>query len=249
VAEEWDARTYDRVSEPQARWGASVVERLGGAQRVLDAGCGSGRVTEQVLRRHPGVRVVALDNSQAMLDQARERLAPWAGRVEFVRADLAAPLPPFGPFDTGFSTAVFHWIADHQALFRSLASVLGHGGRLVAQWGGHGNIASVVDAMARVGLATDMWNFATEQETARRLARAGFESVRVWSHADPAVFDSRRSLEEFLDKVVLFEALAGLTRDDRRRAVAAVADKLDGLTIDYVRLNAEATLRAPAAQG
>ncbi len=74
---DWNAVSYDKVADPQARWGAEVLERLPliGDETVLDAGCGTGRVTELLLARLPGGRVVALDASGAMLEQARGRLA------------------------------------------------------------------------------------------------------------------------------------------------------------------------------
>ena len=75
---DWDGATYDRVAGPMTRWGASVLERLPlrGDETVLDAGCGSGRVTEQLLDRLPDGRVIALDASPSMVDAARDRLAP-----------------------------------------------------------------------------------------------------------------------------------------------------------------------------
>ena len=78
---DWNAASYDKVADPQARWGAEVLGRLPleGDETVLDAGCGTGRVTELLLARLPRGRVVALDASAAMLEQARERLARFGG--------------------------------------------------------------------------------------------------------------------------------------------------------------------------
>ena len=103
---DWDAATYDRVAEPQTRWGRVVLDRL------------------------PRGRVVALDGSPSMIEEARRRFTGDA-RVELVTADLAQPLPVSQPVDAILSTATFHWIADHAALFRNLAAVLRPGGRLV----------------------------------------------------------------------------------------------------------------------
>jgi trans-aconitate 2-methyltransferase len=112
---------------------------------VLDAGCGTGAVTATLLERLPRGRVVARDGSAPMLGAARERFA-GDGRVSFVQADLerslagqlGAPAPV--PVDAVVSTSTFHWVRDHDALFRSLAGVLRPGGQLVVDCGGSGNI-------------------------------------------------------------------------------------------------------------
>jgi trans-aconitate 2-methyltransferase len=80
---DWDAATYDRVADPMTRWGTAVLERLplDGDEAVLDAGCGSGRVTEQLAERLPRGRVIALDASPSMVDAARARLARFGDRI------------------------------------------------------------------------------------------------------------------------------------------------------------------------
>src|SRR5215471_2119301 len=102
---DWDAATYDRIADPQTRWGRAVIDRLplAGDERVLDAGCGTGRVTELLLARLPRGAVVALDGSPSMIEEARKRLGPDP-RVEYVVADLARPLPLSEPVDAVFST-------------------------------------------------------------------------------------------------------------------------------------------------
>ncbi|RZU30829.1 class I SAM-dependent methyltransferase [Blastococcus saxobsidens] len=232
--------TYDTVADPQARWGADVLLRVAGGRRALDAGCGSGRVTEQLLDKFPDLTVVGVDRSAAMLSAAQDRLARFGDRVTLVQADLSAPLPDVGLFDLVFSTATFHWVRDHGRLFQRLARVLEMGGRLVAQWGGRGNIDSVVNAMRDLGLDSSYWHFADPTETAEHLREAGFTDIAVWCHADPATFATRAELERFLESVVLFEALAGMPDERRRDLIARVADRLGALSIDYVRLNAMA---------
>ena len=173
--------TYDRIAEPQTRWGTVVLDRLplGGDERVLDAGCGSGRVTERLLERLPDGRVVALDGSPSMIAEARRRLARFGDRVDYLVADLGEPLPIAPPVDAILSTATFHWVPDHAALFRNLAAVLRPGGRLVAQCGGVGNVASIMAVLATVG---DGWlgpaHFETPEATRDRLAAAGFVDDR-----------------------------------------------------------------------
>src|SRR5438477_5136094 len=181
AARDWDARTYDRIAHPMARWGEAVLDRLdlAGDQRVLDAGCGSGRVTERLLERLPRGRVVALDASPRMIEEARQRLAGYGDRVAFLVADLREPIP-IQAVDAVFSTATFHWIADHAALFRNLAAVLRGGGQLVAQCGGTGNLArvmAVVNDLDPDRLLWRPWHFATPEDTRERLAAAGFTDI------------------------------------------------------------------------
>lgn len=160
---DWDAAKYHRISDPQLAWGRGVAMRLSPApgERILDLGCGTGRLTEEIART-PGIRMVGLDRSAAMLREAaaRRALTPAggdrgqtpaggdrsqtpagevAGRVAYVRGDGEA-LPFVEAFDAVFSAAAFHWIPDHDRLFTSIFQALKRGGRLIAQAGGAGNL-------------------------------------------------------------------------------------------------------------
>jgi trans-aconitate 2-methyltransferase len=242
---DWDAATYDRIAVPQTQWGATVLERLplAGAETVLDAGCGTGRVTEQLLERLPRGRVIALDGSPSMIAEARRRLGRFEDRVEFVVADLARPFDlPMGTLvDAILSTATFHWVTDHDALFRNLAAVVRPGGRLVAQCGGAGNIASVRDILARVG---DGWlgtnRYETPEATEARLRAAGFIDIQTWLQPEPTRFQPDE-LETFLRTVVLGAHLERLAEAERDDFVHQVASRLPEPVIDYVRLNILAT--------
>src|SRR5690242_5936315 len=110
----WDARTYDRTSEPQQAWATDVLERLRGRgisadATVLDVGCGTGRVTEALLALVPGGRVIAVDASPDMVELARGRL----GERAEVSCQDALCLELDEPVDVVFSTATLHWVTDH----------------------------------------------------------------------------------------------------------------------------------------
>jgi len=241
---DWDGRTYDRIAGPQARWGRAVLDllELTGTERVLDAGCGSGRVTEQLLDRFPGISVVALDGAPSMLAEARDRLARFGSRVELVEADLNRPLPLDAPVDAIVSTATFHWVLEHDRLFAHLAAVLRPGGRLVAQCGGEGNIATVVAALRRLSpdlggrMEPSPWLFATPADTRRRLEGAGFVEVDAWLHEEPTEFEDAEALQTFLSTVVIRSHLDRLPVAERPALVGAVAGLLPGPVLDYVRL-------------
>jgi trans-aconitate 2-methyltransferase len=247
MTRDWDARTYDRVADPMTRWGSVVLDRLPleGGERVLDAGCGSGRVTELLAERLPAGTIVALDGSPSMIEAARRRLAPFGDRIEYVVADLGRPLP-IAPVDAILSTATFHWVPDHDALFRNLAAVLRPGGRMVAQCGGAGNIASIEQVLKTVG---DGWigvhQFETPEATTRRLEAAGFVDIECWLNDEPTRMEPGEPFLAYLRTVVLGAHLERLPPDQRDAFVETVASRLPGTTIDYVRLNIVA--RQPGA--
>lgn len=237
---DWDAVTYDRIADPQLRWGSDVLGRLAlaGDELVLDAGCGTGRVTELVLARLPRGKVIGLDVSPAMLIEAARRLAPYGPRVRLVCADLLQPLPLARPVDAVFSTATFHWITDHDTLFRNLAAVLRPGGQLVAQCGGAGNIARVLEALHRLGHDwAGPWLFATPEETVERLTAAGFVDVQAWLNDEPVTLPPGEPFETYLATVILRLHMERLPLQERTGFVRAVAAALPDCTIDYVRLN------------
>jgi trans-aconitate 2-methyltransferase len=240
---DWDAATYDRVANPMTAWGTAVLDRLPlrGDERVMDAGCGSGRVTELLAERLPRGSVVAVDGSPAMIDEARTRLARFGDRIEYLVADLGRPIPVEAPVDAILSTATFHWVPDHDALFRNLAAVLRPGGRLTAQCGGAGNIASIQRVLATIG---DGWlgpvHFETPEATTDRLAAAGFVDIRCWLTDEPTRFEPGEPFEAYLRTVVLGAHLERLLPPDRDPFVQEVAARLGEAAIDYVRLNIDA---------
>ena len=237
---DWDAKSYDRVSDPQARWAEDVLERIeGSASVVLDAGCGTGRVTELLLDRFPSADVIAVDVSSAMIEQARRRLERYGNRVTLVQQSLLQPIP--FTVDAVFSNAVFHWIDDHDRLFENLASALAPGGQLVAQWGGRGNVARLFEVVDRLGIpGPHPRTFATAEETAERLRSAGFTDVRTWLNDEAAVFETRGAFEEYLQTVCLRCHLDLLAEAERDAFVRRVADGVPERVVDYVRLNAVA---------
>ena len=219
---DWDAATYDRIADPMTRWGAAVLERLEleGDETVLDAGCGSGRVTELLLQRLPRGHVVALDGSPSMLDEARRRLAPFGDRVSFLTADLLEPIPLDAPVDAILSTATFHWIRDHERLFANLAAVLRPGGQLVAQCGGAGNLDSVAAALRQIGADPfGAKTYATPEATEARLRRAGFTEIHCWLHPEPTPFDSAEDLATYLATVALGDHIEPMAEAEARSFV------------------------------
>lgn len=254
-AKEWNAAAYHALSEPQFLWGMRVLDRLSvsGDERVLDAGCGSGRLTNELLRRIPRGFVVGCDLSENMARAAARTLGGEHAMV--VCADLSW-LPFRRAFDLVFSTATFHWIRDHDRLFAAIRAVLRAGGRLEAQCGGGPNLAAVHARAERLASQPpfrphfaewqEPWLFASPAETEDRLLRAGFARATCALEHAPTEFPDAARYRAFLEAVVMRPFLARLPSAVLRNqfldaVVAEAAKDHPPYTLDYWRLNISAT--------
>jgi trans-aconitate 2-methyltransferase len=244
---DWDASTYLRVALPHEDWARAVLDRLGleGGETVLDAGCGSGRTTSIVIERVPDGRVIAVDGSPSMVEGVKEVLRPQDVALvsDLTKLELDEQV------DAVFSTAVFHWITDHEALFARMRAALRDGGRFAAQCGGEGNIDAFRQAGEEVSKREPyapylegiekLWNYAGPEETEERLRAAGFADVRCW--LEPWPVDPPEP-EVFARTICLGAHVERLPEDLRDRFVADVlAGQPSPLHLGYVRLNLEAT--------
>jgi trans-aconitate 2-methyltransferase len=247
---DWDAGSYHRVSVPHEEWARSVLDRLPlkGDETVLDAGCGSGRVTGLLIERLPEGRVVAVDGSASMVEKVRETLRPSDKALvsDLTELELGRQV------DAVFSSAVFHWVLDHDLLFRRLAAVLRPGRAIAAQCGGAGNIDRLRKICGDVAAAEpfapyfegfdEPWNYAGAAETEARLAAAGFVDVRCW--LQPWTIEPPEPAE-FLRTVCLGPHMDRLPEELQMPFVERVLEcEQDPLQMEYVRLNIEARAAA-----
>jgi trans-aconitate 2-methyltransferase len=259
---EWNAALYHQISAPQVSWGKKVLSRilLRSDETVLDAGCGTGRLTRDLLEALPRGRVVALDLSQNMLEAARAYLEPeFAGRVEFLCCDVLH-LPVNQAFDGIFSTASFHWVRDHPRLFAGLFRVLRPGGWLCAQCGGArnldrllGRVQSLMDsppyAQCFIGYESP-WEYSDTDTAAQRLRTAGFEDVETSLEEAPTKFPNAEQFEQFVRSVILRNHLERLPAPELQSQFLAeltrqAASDDPPFLLDYWRLNLRG--RRPAA--
>jgi len=240
---DWDASTYDRISAPQQAWAQEQLGRLHlrGDEVVLDAGCGSGKVTAMLVDLVPNGRVYAVDAAPSMVEHTQRALGD---KVTAYCQDLTELSLP-EPVDAIFSNATFHWIPDHPKLFAALAAALKPGGQLVAQCGGFGNIdgfRAVADEVAHSGEFAPYftewkgpWNYARADITAERLTAAGFVDVETWLEPKPTTLDDP---EPFIRTVCLVRHLDLLPDDLHQSFIRAVLARTGTpLQLDYVRLN------------
>ncbi len=251
---EWNSFVYHQLSEPQVSWGKKVFARLKlrGDERLLDAGCGTGRLTADLINALPGGQVVGVDLSQNMLESAREHLRMDFGRrLQLVAADLLH-LPFEHAFDNIVSTAAFHWVLDHDALFVSLRRALRPGGWLHAQCGGGANLAGLRQRVAELAQTVryarylanfpEPWFFADAEQAAEILGRAGFVNVETSVEAAPTILDDAQQYREFVSSIILRVHLRQIPSEElQAQFVAELAEQAaeddPPYSLDYWRVN------------
>lgn len=251
---EWNSTVYHRLSAPQVSWGKKVLSRirLRGDELVLDAGCGTGRLTADLLEALPRGRVVGVDLSQNMLLSAREHLAPrFESRLHLLACDLQQ-LPFKGAFDVVVSTAAFHWVLDHDLLFKNLHDALVPSGWLEAQCGGGPNLVRLRNR-ANTLLAAhpflpyfqgfhEPWLYQGAQAAAEALKRANFIEIETSVEPAPTLLKDAEEYREFVRNIIFHRHLARLPNEELRAdfigklAEMAAKDPVP-FELDYWRLN------------
>jgi len=253
----WDGEGYHRVATVQEAWGIKLLESIppGRYQRIVDAGCGSGRMTAHLLRMFPRSLVVGLDRSEEMLSQARRVLKRFRRRLKLVHGDLLTAQPGRN-FDLIFSNATLHWVHDHARLFRNLYSWLSAGGRFIAQCGGKGNLRRIEAVMPHLADAAPFRayfrgfrrpvHYGTPAATRQLLERSGFAQIRARLQRAPTRFTSRAAFKDFLRHVICVPDLSRLPTAELRECyleafLESYEEKFGGqYVLDYVRLNIQA---------
>lgn len=252
---EWNSDVYHRLSGPQVSWGKKVLSRLHlrGDESVLDAGCGTGRLTADLLETLPRGRVTGVDLSQNMLQSAREHLSvDFGGRLHLLACDLLDLPFKTHSFDVIVSTAAFHWVLDHDRLFSNLHHVLRPGGWLEAQFGGGPNIARLRERAKALAASPnfapylagfrDPWLFQDAESAAATLRRAGFTEIETTVEAAPTILNDAGHYREFVRNIIFRRHLQDLPSENLRaefmERLTEQATKDDpAFLIDYWRVN------------
>jgi trans-aconitate 2-methyltransferase len=178
MATDWNAGLYDASHAFVWEFGRDLLALLApqAGERILDVGCGTGHLTAEIAAA--GARVTGVDRSPAMIVQARQNFPA----LEFDTQD-ACTLPYDSHFDSVFSNAALHWVQTAEEAVAGMARALKPGGRFVAEFGGRGNIAILVEgayrALRQLGVERpeefNPWYFPGVGEYAALLERHGIE--------------------------------------------------------------------------
>lgn len=240
----WSAAGYDAHARFVSDLAGPALEWLSprAGERILDLGCGDGAVTAAL--RDMGADVVGIDTSEELLAAARARDLD-------VRAMDGQALEFESDFDAVFSNAALHWMTRPEAVIDGVRRSLRNGGRFVAEFGGHGNVAAIVTAMRatarRIGGEAALagpWFFPTPEVYGEMLGQAGFEVRRIGLFPRPTPLKS--GMKEWLKlfRLPFFEQY-GARMDEVLDEVEtllrpSLCDAHGNWTADYVRLRVEA---------
>ena len=260
---DWDATTYDRISDAQESWGHEIIEyrKWKGNEIVLDAGCGSGRLTKILSIKVPQGKVIAVDSDLAMIRLAKENLAKFSN-IEFIKMDISQ-LEIAEKVDVVFSNAVLHWILNHKKVFECFWQILNPDGQLLIQCGGHRNLVKTLSIINKVSRSKEFynyfcnnkgddiwrqtWYFAKKEDTERILQEIDFENIQVFLEDKEAKFHNKEEYFLFLKTIVLLPYLKYLPNDMLKDKFAkSVIQEIDTNAkelqwkLDFVRLNINA---------
>lgn len=257
----WDADTYDKVTDNLEEWATIIIKsrKWSGRETILDAGCGSGRVTKVLCKVTDGL-VYAVDNDPQMIIKAKNNLHQTKN-VKIFQSDLTALDSATFPikFDIIFSNAVLHWIDDHYKVFKNFHKLLKEKyGDLLIQCGGNGNLQNIISVFNIVrDLAIfkpyfsdfkNPWNFAKPENINSILTELGYKGITVYLMDAPVTFKDKESYLAYLKTVVLGPYLKHLPSQQLKDSfLTEIANHIEKNNphlmwkLDYVRLNIMAT--------
>lgn len=200
---QWNAALYDEKLSFVSNYGKGVVRLLAPqrGEHILDIGCGTGDLTAEI--SESGAIVTGLDQSEAMLEKARDKYP----EITFIQ-DNVLTFTGEASYHAIFSNAALHWIRQPEQAARSVYDALVPGGRFVAEFGGKDNVTAIIAGILQVlkenyGIdARDRipWYFPSIGTYSQLLERLGFRVVYAHHYDRPTILaDGEEGLSHWLE--------------------------------------------------
>ena len=238
MAYPFDANAYEKASAHQKEWGLRLIGELDlrGDERILDLGCGDGRLTAELARLAAQGSVLGIDASETMIEAARRRAAE---NLRFEVTDIDA-LNWAHEFDVVFSNAALHWIKDHARLLHNVFRALRPGGTIRFNFAGDGNCshffkvirqAMVLPAYRAYFHDFDWpWSMPTIQEYETLLRQSDFSDFKVWQENADRFFPDADAMIRWIDQPSLVPFLECIAESDKQRFRAFVVEQMVAVT-------------------
>ncbi|WP_342306464.1 methyltransferase domain-containing protein [Methanolobus sp. ZRKC5] len=246
----FDGQKYEKFSKPQQDWGSRLMDELDlqGDECILDLGCGNGLLTEKLAKKVPDGRVVGVDSSVSMLEQANYHKAD---NMEFRLLDMEDMIIE-EKFDVIFSNAALHWVKDHSHVLNTIHDSLKSNGIMRVQFAGKGNCIHIAGVMMEAISSPEFesefrsfewpWYMPDKGEYEELLRLSGFEQYRVWIENADRNFPDDESFVGWIEQPslvpfvsVLSEDRASLFRDFVVDKAKKVAGQPDGTYFEFFR--------------
>ena len=155
----WDAKDYKDSSSSQQKWGRDLIPKLNlkGDEKVLDIGCGDGKVTAEIAACVPKGSVLGIDSSEDMVSFAQQSYPATAFPNLAFKAGDARSLDFNKEFDAVFSNATLHWVIDHMPVLEGIKKSLRPSGKVLLQMGGKGNAAKILHVLDTI-IQSEKWS-------------------------------------------------------------------------------------------
>lgn len=240
----WSASSYDTHARFVSDLAGGVLDWLSArkGERILDLGCGDGVLTAELAGQ--GAEVVGVDSSENFV-------AACTARGLDVRLMDGEELSFENEFDAVFSNAALHWMTRPEPVVAGIQRALKPGGRFVAEFGGHGNVAAIVTALEAVArrhrvdaALAHPWYFPTPDAYQALLEKHGFEVKRIALIPRPTRLKTGMAAWLSVFRQPFFVQFGPGSDEVVREAEDllrfALCDEAGNWTADYVRLRVEA---------
>ena len=257
---EWDAGQYAKHSSAQEKWAKELLAklRLKGNEKILDLGCGDGRITAEISRMVPGGMVVGIDNSEPMIRLANEKYTDTKNQKLVFYVMDAKGINFDNEFDIVFSNAALHWVDDHKQVLQGINRSLKPGGRFLIQTGGTGNAAAAFEVLKEMADKEEWmpylkgaelpYNFMSDKDYKALIPETGFKPIRIELLKKDMVHEGTEGFKGFI-RTTWLPYTSRIPEEKRERFISETADlfvnryppdKEGNVHIGMVRLEAEA---------
>jgi trans-aconitate methyltransferase len=242
VQQKWNAGLYNEKHAFVYEFGASLIALLTPQkdERILDIGCGSGQLTQQIA--NSGAWVTGIDSSEEMIADARAKFPALDFRV------MDASLLSFTEeFDALFSNATLHWVLDAEGAAAGMYRALKKGGRMVVEFGGKDNVQTILWAIRKCleehgfqeQAKKEVWYFPSIGEYTTLLERQGFR-VTMAQHFDrpTELADASHGIEDWLEMFAQ-TIFNGISQEKRKALIKEIQQQVRPILFDGHKWHAD----------
>jgi trans-aconitate 2-methyltransferase len=239
MTDTWDPTQYDKFQREREQpfFDLLALVRPTPGMRVVDLGCGTGKLTRALHEQLAAAETLGIDRSTSMLAGVADAIQPSGLRFEVGTIESFASGAPAEAWDLIFSNAALHWVDGHERLIERFAAALAPSGQFAFQVPAQHDtmthrLAEELTTVEPFRSAFGNWRRSqpvlTPDAYARLLYRYGFSDPKVRLIVYPHVLASREDVVEWVKGTMLTEYKRQLPGDLYERFVEEYRGRLLG---------------------